>query len=173
MSTVLQWDGRPLSEVKEGDFVPIGEFSVMVRTHPSQVHIWATQKNLPFKKGKNGKRNTKLIKIQSLARMLPILRKCGMNDEKLEILEAEGYDTDKKNSKMSRAAIKAGKSSKSKARKSKKPGRKPGRKPKPVPVESSSLIGKYIDQAEKHSLEVKDYVSIIEEAVNVGIVAAI
>ena len=185
MSAVLQWDGRPLSEVKEGDLVPVGEFSVLVRTHPSQVHLWISEKNLFFKKGKTGNRETKLLKVHSLAKMLPILKKCGMNDKKLAILEAEGYDTDKKNSKMSRAAIRAG-TTRSKMVKRKKPGPKPQKnkpgpkpgpradaKPKPGPRESSSLIGKYIEQAEKHNLGVKDYAAVIEEAIDVGIVVAI
>ena len=136
----------------------------------------------PFKKGTNNNRPTKMVKVLPLAKMVTVLKNCGMSAGKLEVLEAEGYATEPLVKATKKAKKKKGYNKPGpKPQGYKKPGpkpnakpKKPGPKPKRQPVLSgSSTINSYIDQAEKHGLDIKPYATLIEDAIEAGIVAAL
>ena len=176
----LMWDKRPLTEVKDGDYVPVNDFSLMTRTHPSQVHEWLKGGNLTSKPGMNGNRQTTMIKVLPISKMAPLLRDCGMSDKKLAVFEDEGYATGPAKKKPGRKP-KAKPKHKAKLgpfgpKVYNKPGPKPGSKRKlklSLVLAGSSSVNQYIAQSEEHGLDIKAYVALIDGAVKVGIVAAV
>ncbi len=164
----LIWDGKPLDQIKADDFVPSIVFCDLVRTHNSQMNRWVNEGNMPYKDGRNGNRECKMIKVLPLAKVVGVLRKCGMSETKLEQLSQEGYGTIAKASKKPKKREKP----QNKKTAGKRPGRRPGPRPKP-PVSEASPVRKYIEQATKHSLDVEKYTDIIEDAVEAGIVATV
>ncbi|MEE9581089.1 MAG: hypothetical protein V3V74_07235 [Nitrosomonadaceae bacterium] len=170
----LMWDKRPLTEVKENDYVPVNDFSLMVRTHASQVHDWLKEGYMSYKNGRNGNRPTKMIKVLPLSKMISLLKDCGMSNKKMAVFEAEGYAT-------APAKGKPGPKPKAKDKPGSKPYNKPGPKlgskrvpkPKPIPAGGSSNVNQYIEQSDAHKLDIKTYVAIIDGAIEAGIVAAV
>lgn len=166
------WPVKPLNEIKEGDWVPSIIFCDMIRTHNSQMNDWINSGLYPYKNGQNGTRKCKVVKVPSLTKVVTLLRDCGMAEQKIAVLSAEGYSTELFNNKVKKASDK---------KPGKKPGprpgsrssSKPGRRRKDPQPTGASPVRKFITQANKHELSVEKYADIIEDAITEGIVAIV